>query len=279
MLEAAELVKARLISFRTDDHFKTLFNDALQHCERYNIDPPSLPRQRRPPQRYSGSGEAHVHETAEDHFRSLFYQAVDTALNQLNIRLDKKAPGLKMYLSMEKILISGEFPIDSDVCWQHDELSTILSESPSLKSQLDMFRSKYAGKTLEEAHKAFRDMVPEVRSMFCGVEQLIRLMLICPVSSCTAERSISAQRRLKNWLRSTMGQQRLNSVSICHINARILDSIDITELAAEFAQRSDIRRGIFGQWTKSSKGVALLCSNSSYVLFICLLCLLFICLL
>jgi len=31
-------------------------------------------------------------------------------------------------------------------------------------------------------------MVPEVRSLFVDVEQLILLMLLCPVSSCAAER-------------------------------------------------------------------------------------------
>ena len=54
-----------------------------------------------------------------------------------------------------------------------------------------------------EAHNVFRDiMVPEVRSLFVDVEQLIRLMLLCSVSSCAAERSFGALRRLKNWLRS-----------------------------------------------------------------------------
>jgi len=55
-------------------------------------------------------------------------------------------------------------------------------------------------------------MVPEVCSLFVDVEQLIRLMLLWPVSSCAAERSFSALRRLKNWLQSTMTQQRLNAV-------------------------------------------------------------------
>ena len=189
-------------------------------------------------------------EFIRDHFRTIFYEAVDTALNQLNIRLDKEAHGLKIYLSLERILLTGEFPEESDVCWLYGQQLTSLSESPSLKIQLAMFHSKYKVKSLEEAHTAFQGMVPEVRSMMFAVEQLIRMMLICPVSSCTAERSFSALRRLKNWLRSTMTQQRLNSVSICHINSKILDSVDVTALGEEFAQRSDMRRGIFGQWTK-----------------------------
>jgi len=73
----------------------------------------------------------------------------------------------------------------------------------SLSIQLQMFVNKYNIPTLSEAHNVFRDiMVTEVRSLFVDVEQLIRLMLLCPVSSCAAERSFGALRRLKNWLRS-----------------------------------------------------------------------------
>ena len=101
---------------------------------------------------------------------------------------------------------------------------------------------------MREAHTVLQEMVPEVRKLFVDVEQLIRLMLLSPVSSCAAERSFSALRRLKNWLRSMMSQQRLNAVVTCHVNKDIVDSLSITELAAEFARRSDIRRGLFGSF-------------------------------
>jgi len=93
-------------------------------------------------------------------------------------------------------------------------------------------------------------MVPEVRSLFVDVEQLILLMLLCPVSSCAAERSFSALRRLKNWLRSTMTQQRLNAVVVCHVNKDIVDGLNVSELVSDFAKWSDIRRGLFGAFDR-----------------------------
>jgi len=78
------------------------------------------------------------------------------------------------------------------------------------------------------------------------VKQLIRLMLLCPESVCAAERSFSALRRLRNWLRSTMTQQRLNAIVVCHLNKDIVDSLNVSELASDFAKRSDIRTGLFG---------------------------------
>lgn len=73
-------------------------------------------------------------------------------------------------------------------------------------------------------------------------------MLVCPATSCTAERSFSSLWRLKTWLRSNMTQPRLNAVAVCHAHQDILDNLDIRKLAEEFASRSDIRRGLFGNW-------------------------------
>lgn len=133
--------------------------------------------------------------------------------------------------------------VDSELCHRYPELTC-----SSLAVQLPMFHNSYNAKSLSEAQKSFQEMVPEVRQLFPAVEQLIRLLLVCPVSSCAAERSFSSLRRLKNWLRTTMTQQRLNAVSICHVNKDILDKLDISELAIDFAQRTLIRENIFGHF-------------------------------
>jgi len=89
-------------------------------------------------------------------------------------------------------------------------------------------------------------MAKEVRSLFPQVEKLIRLLLVVPATSCTAERSFSALRWLKTWLRSTMTQSRLNAIALCHVHQEVLDSLNLTDIASQFAGRSVIRRNIFG---------------------------------
>ena len=98
-----------------------------------------------------------------------------------------------------------------------------------------MFKNNYQPSCLYAAQSAFQKMVPEVRSLFFAVESLIRLLLLCPVSSCSPERSFSALRRLKTWLRNGMTQERLNSVAVCHVNRNILDKLDLKTIAAQFA--------------------------------------------
>ena len=75
-----------------------------------------------------------------------------------------------------------------------------------------MYERHYKRLCLAEHLKVFREMEPNVRCMLPAVEKLLRLLLISPASSCEAERSFSALRRLKTWLRSTMTQVRLNHV-------------------------------------------------------------------
>ncbi|KAJ8881845.1 hypothetical protein PR048_018331 [Dryococelus australis] len=50
----------------------------------------------------------------------------------------------------------------------------------------------------------------KVRQLFSEVEQLLKLLMTSPASSCEADRSFSTLRRLKTYLRNTTTQKRLN---------------------------------------------------------------------
>ena len=76
--------------------------------------------------------------------------------------------------------------------------------------------------TLNACCDVLKNMVPAMRAMFPHVEALIRLLLVNPASSATAERSFSSLRRLKTYLRSTCEQRRLNNVAICHVHKHMI---------------------------------------------------------
>ena len=64
----------------------------------------------------------------------------------------------------------------------------------------------------------------------------------------TSERSFSALRRMKTYLRSTMKQDRLNSVMTLHIHKDLTDHLSLNEVANLFISKSDRRQQIFGQF-------------------------------
>jgi hypothetical protein len=126
-----------------------------------------------------------------------------------------------------------------------------LGEIRSLQTQLDMFLSlpdiaKSVRLNLETCTRVLRSMMPEMRAMFPNVESLVRLLLVNPASSATAEKSFSALRRLETYLRASCGQLRLNNLAICHVHKEILDTVDISSLMNEFVLANDKRAAVFG---------------------------------
>ena len=48
--------------------------------------------------------------------------------------------------------------------------------------------------------------------------RVLQLVLVMPATNATSERSFSALRRVKGYLRSTMSQQRLNNLMVLHVH-------------------------------------------------------------
>jgi len=55
------------------------------------------------------------------------------------------------------------------------------------------------------------------------------------VTNCSGERSFSKLKRIKNELRGTMLQERLNSLSLMSIECDMLKNIDFKEVIDDFA--------------------------------------------
>ena len=82
--------------------------------------------------------------------------------------------------------------------------------------------------------------------MFSEVKTLLKLFYVIPGSSATAERSFSVMRRVKNYLRTSMTSQRLNSVMLLHVHRELADTLDMNILVNDFVTGSSNRKEIFG---------------------------------
>lgn len=81
-------------------------------------------------------------------------------------------------------------------------------------------------------------------TVFPQVLTLLRLLFVIPATSATSERSFSALRLVKTYLRSTMKQERLNNLMIIHIHRD--REINIMEAISEFVARNSERIKLFG---------------------------------
>ena len=82
------------------------------------------------------------------------------------------------------------------------------------------------------------------RASFPNVEIAIRIYLTIPVNNCEGERSFSTLSRVKNHLRATMSQQRLDALSVMCIEAEFVRKLDFNELINEFAESKTRRRSL-----------------------------------
>ncbi|XP_063802615.1 zinc finger MYM-type protein 1-like [Pseudophryne corroboree] len=72
---------------------------------------------------------------------------------------------------------------------------------------------------------------------FPNVGISLRMYLCLMVTNCSGERSFSALKRVKNALRSSMAQQRLNALSLLCIENELLREMDMETVIEEFSSR------------------------------------------
>ena len=85
--------------------------------------------------------------------------------------------------------------------------------------------------------------------MISEVIKIIKLLLVSPATTASGERPFSAARRLKRWLRSTMNQERFNSVAILHTHKNLTEYIDLISISNQFLAMNDNRKRNFGHFS------------------------------
>ncbi len=77
---------------------------------------------------------------------------------------------------------------------------------------------------------------------------LTKLVLVMPATNAVSERSISALRRVKSYLRTTVSQSRLNHLMLLHVHKHLTDGLDLKKVANEFVAGSEHRLTLFGKF-------------------------------
>ena len=173
---------------------------------------------------------------------------LDVAVLQLKERFSDSV-GLKQYSELETMLLSGQV---SDLASSYPELqplNTLQIETSMLRTTQNL---NVAKSSVDDYAKLLMKMSSEVCGMFPHVEALVRLLLVNPASSASAERSFSSLRRLKTYLRSTIGQTRLNHFAVTHIHKTALDEIELDDLMKQFVMYKDNRVVYFWQTVNNS---------------------------
>ena len=115
-----------------------------------------------------------------------------------------------------------------------------------LGNELKVFYSKeeFSGKKVPEIMQIL--MEKNLEDIFSEISRLVRLVLTLPSTTASVERSFSILRRLKSYLRSTMGDNRLKWLMLMAVESSLLHKLQhqsgfSDEIIDRFARRADRR--------------------------------------
>ncbi len=85
----------------------------------------------------------------------------------------------------------------------------------------------------------FLELTP-LRSAFPTLLKATQIALTISVSTAECERSFSALKRIKTYLRSTMTEQQLTNLGILSIEKDLADKLSLDDVVTEFAAKDKI---------------------------------------
>lgn len=83
-----------------------------------------------------------------------------------------------------------------------------------------------------------------ISDLFPYIDIVTRIFLCLPASNCSAERSFSTLKIIKNYLRSKLTEDLLNSFAILNIENEICRKIDYEDIINEFACTKSHRKNV-----------------------------------
>ena len=87
------------------------------------------------------------------------------------------------------------------------------------------------------------------RKLLSEISTLGKLLLVLPATNAVSERSFSALKRVKTYLRSTTGDSRLNHLMMLHVHKDRTDALTLVDVANDFVGEKENRKQLFGKFS------------------------------
>jgi hypothetical protein len=214
-----EFALKELTQMRENGKFDNIWHDAKVLTESVDGRMPELPRQRKIPRRIdTGPSPNAAPANAKDLYRRQYLEIVDYATSNLNKRLTGKSNVIMKAIERSVVAgASGNQVNQDDITILTNHYTNDVSDRVAAQLPLlSLLPKENQEKVTMQSVIQIIQSNPERSSMLPEVVNLLRLYLVMPSTTATAERSFSHLRRVKNYLRSTMGQSRLNHCMVLY---------------------------------------------------------------
>lgn len=103
-------------------------------------------------------------------------------------------------------------------------------------------KRKLANKKKYEQNEVMRIIKEGLKTLFPNIEILLRIFLSFFITNVPDERSFSKLKFIKNALRNSLSDEKLNSLALMSIENEILDSLNLDEIIDEFVLLKERRK-------------------------------------
>uniref|UniRef100_A0A8C4F7V8 HAT C-terminal dimerisation domain-containing protein n=1 Tax=Dicentrarchus labrax TaxID=13489 RepID=A0A8C4F7V8_DICLA len=249
-VELIEALKETLVQYRSQASFEEMWSDTLDLCQRSNIDTTQR-KPKRPRQTTKVLQDTIIHSTLGQHVVpdskhtfcvSVYYPVLDNMIGEIGRRFSNTNcniiqgdqalnPSSPTFLREEAVLLLAE-AYDSNI----EDLKHELHQS---RRVLDRKKGeKESPTTLME----FTQFLKPYEDVFYELFRLCKIAVVLPVSSASCEQIFSSLRLIKTYLRSTMTEKRLSSLTVLSIESKRTEALDLDTFVKRFAEQHGNRR-------------------------------------
>ncbi|KAK3929211.1 52 kDa repressor of the inhibitor of the protein kinase [Frankliniella fusca] len=213
---------------KSEEIFSVLFTEAVDLGEKYDVEI-KLPR----------GAKRGRHPTAdiEPYYRQAVYNAIlDNVITDLKERLSPEVLACyNLNLLIPSKVLSNTSESEAALPKIAAKYASLLNQEPSqlehaLKAEWALWKSRWTRVRNEEDDDGQRKKIPSsvlesldacYVELFPNIREILLVLAALPASVATAERSFSTLRRIKTWMRSTMGETRLSGLTMLNVHRDI----------------------------------------------------------
>lgn len=272
-------------NMRNEEVFSKIWKDQVKDAKELGVDEPKAPRSVKRPRKYEDSDSLdpdYTFTSPEEYFRKIYYEILDSTITALNDRFENETMDLlrkfenflvdeedvSVKLITEFYNIHGENHFtEKNLKTERDLLIYSMKNDENFKTaseKKEISKKHRNSKIKESAEKKFlkeienkmerfhlKDVIdyfkikPALRESLPQLSKFVEVLMTIPATSCSNERAFSLLRRLKNYLRSVMLEDRLNNLAILSIYKEWVDQIPIDDVLNTFLSKCNLRMQTF----------------------------------
>ena len=177
-------------------------------------------------------------ESSEDYRREVFVPMCNKTLAELQRRFLSEE-NQAVYGGVCALTPASDSFLNVEQIWLMCNFYGVAKKCNAVKTEIDLLRITFenGGDDLPTDLMGMLNFIEPHKRVLSVMDKVLYIAVTIPVTSAQAERSFSAMKRIKNFLRSTMGNTHLSDIGVLNVNAEMLCALNKESIISRFAEK------------------------------------------